>query len=170
MVDSVGIYAFSRQLRRRVAAAGDGTPPVLITRHDRSVALLVSVEVGLQTAGSSVSAQVGMTGLMSQLSRVLGAVQQERQAVVITNHSRPVAMLVPAEGAVMEDYRRARQNHLDELLGELRQAPGPSLDEILRQARGPTLDEILRQLRQARGPTLDEILRQLRGTAESGPG
>lgn len=130
---------------------------MLIARHDRSVALLVSVEVGLQAAGSSVSAQVGMTELMSQLSRVLGAVQKERQAVVITNHRRPVAMLVPAEGAVMEEYRRARQDHLDELLGELR------------QARGPSLDEILRQLRAAGGPSLDEILRQLRAAADSEP-
>src|SRR5689334_5671144 len=61
--DSVGIHEFSRQLRRLVAASGDGGAPVLVTRRHHSVALLVSVEFGLQQRAAWPPAQVGMTRL-----------------------------------------------------------------------------------------------------------
>jgi PHD/YefM family antitoxin component YafN of YafNO toxin-antitoxin module len=121
VVDSVGIHELSRQLRRLVVASGDGGAPVLVTRRERSVALLVSVELGLQQAAGP-PARVGMARLAKELSRVLRAVEEERRAVVITHHRRPRAMLIPAEGPVMDAHRGARQDQLKEILRQLDQA------------------------------------------------
>lgn len=122
VADSVGVHELSRQLRRLVAASGDGGAPVLVTRRHHSVALLVSVELGLQQRAAWPPAQVGMTRLMKELSRILKGVEEERRAVVITHHRRPRAMLVPAEGPLMDAYRRARQDQLDELLRQVEEA------------------------------------------------
>lgn len=132
----VGVYECSRRLRHLVAAAEDGGPPLLITRHHHPVALLVSVELGLKhSAAARPPTQVGMTRLMGKLSEVLQTVEQERCTVTITRHRRPRAMLIPPQGPVMDEYRRAAQRQLDQLLQDLQQAPGPTLDEVLEQLR-----------------------------------
>jgi len=150
--DWVGTYELSRRLKPLIAAAADGAGPVLVNRHHRPVALLVSVEMGLRaTAAAGAPDEVGMTRLMDELSRVLRTVEKEGHAVVITRHRRSLAMFVPAEGQLMDDYRQASQRHFDKILRQLvQQSAELPLGELLRElehnSAGPTMDEVLRQL------------------------
>ena len=131
----IGVYEFSRQLSPLIAATAAGRPPVLITRRDRPVALLVSVALGLpESAAAGPPASVGVAGLQRELSRVLRTVEKRRQAVVVTRHRRPLAMLVPARGPLMADFWRAHEDgaarwRLD------RRALKDELDEIFRHFR-----------------------------------
>lgn len=135
MADSIGIYEFSRQMSRRIAAAEHGSPPLLVMDRWNWVALLVSVELGLQNASAaSPLSHDGVAKLASELSRILRTVQWERTVVVITRQRRPVAMLIPAEGPLMEAYRFPESQSLDEVLRQLEET-SPSLDEVLDQIR-----------------------------------
>ena len=136
MPESVSIYGLQRQLSRRIAAVEHGDSPLLITGRKRWVALLVPVELGLQHASPvRPIARVGVTKLASELSSVLQTVRREGKAVVITRRRRPVAMLIPAEGALMDEHVKATQAQLDELLEQLKTAPGPTLGERIQQLR-----------------------------------
>jgi prevent-host-death family protein len=67
---------------------------------------------------------VGIARLAMELSAVLEAVEEEGRVVVITRHRRGLAVLVPAEGPLMDDYWHAGQRELEDLLRKISEQAG----------------------------------------------
>jgi prevent-host-death family protein len=64
------------------------------------------------------------------LSELVERVETTGRPVLITRHRRAVAMLVPAEGVVYEEFQRGLQAELEEILRGFEEEREPPADDI----------------------------------------
>jgi len=62
---------------------------------------------------------VGIREFSKDPSRFIKEVEQSGQPVLITRYRHPAVMLVPAEGAMLEEFERAGRRELDDILHRL---------------------------------------------------